>query len=214
MTDIFHEVDEELRHDKWRKLWKSYGKYVIAVLLLIVASTAVTVTWREYSLRQRMISSETFLSALKLARADRVPEALSELVVLKEEGSAGYSVLAQFRAAALRTEEGEMAEAIKIYNRISEDTSEEKLLRELAVLYSVMLQSATDDVASLISLLTPIAEDNHPWRYSARETIAALYIRGGKTAKAREIFTALVDDIDVPRNMRARAAEMLRVLDG
>ncbi len=213
MTDIFDEVDEELRHDNWRKLWKSYGKYVVTVLLIIVVSTGAKVGWDEYSLQKRMETSEAFISAVRLASANQIPEALSELAVIKEEGAAGYSLLAQFRAAALRLEEGEDLEAVKIYNRIAVGSSEDKLLRELAVLYSVILQSTTGDVVTLIERLEPIAKDSHPWRYSARETIATLHMRGGEPEKARGIFTALVDDLEVPRSMRARAAEMLRVLD-
>ena len=71
----------------------------------------------------------------------------------------------------------------------------------------------TGDAAALIARLASIAEDSRPWRYSARETIAVLNIRLGETIKAREGFMSLVDDLEAPRNMRARAAEMLRVLD-
>ncbi len=213
MSDIFREVDEELRRDNWQKVWQRYGKFVIAGAVLIVAATAVNVGWREYASRQRTASSEAFLTALQLADADRVPEALSELVVLKEEGTAGYAVLAQFREAALRTERGESAAAIELYDRIAGDSSEDKMLRELATLYSVILQSTSGDAAALVARLEPIARDDRPWRYSARETIAVLYLRIGETVKARDGFAALVDDLNAPRNMRARAAEMLQVLD-
>ena len=213
MTEIFREVDEELRRDNWQKVWKRYGKFVYAAAILIVVATAANVGWREYALRQRTASSEAFLTALQLAESDRVPEALSELVILKEEGTAGYAVLAQFREAALRTENGETAAAIEIYDRIAGDSSSDNMLRELGTLYSVMLQSATGDAAALVARLEPIAVDKHPWRYSARETIAVLDLRIGETAKARDGFAALVDDLNAPRNMRARATEMLRVLE-
>ncbi len=213
MSEIFREVDEELRRDNWQKVWQRYGKFVIAVAVLIVAATAFNVGWREYGESQRAKSSEAFLTALQLAEADRVPEALSELAVLKEEGTSGYAVLAQFREAALRTEEGETAAASEIYDRIEGDSSADQMLRELATLYSVMLQSATGDPAALIGRLEPISEERRPWRYSARETTSVLHLRTGETAKARDGFAALVDDLNAPRNMRARAAEMLRVID-
>ncbi len=213
MSEIFREVDEELRRDNWQKIWQRYGKFVIAGAVLIVAATAVNVGWREYALRQRTASSEAFLTALQLAEADRIPEALSELVVLKEEGTAGYAILAQFREAALRTEKGEPAAAIEIYDRIASESSVDRMLRELATLYSVILQSTSGDAAAMVARLEPIAGDKRPWRYSARETIAVLYLRIGETAKARDGFAALVDDLNAPRNMRARAAEMLQVLD-
>jgi hypothetical protein len=213
VTEIFREVDEELRRDNWQKLWRRYGKYAIAFVVLIVAATALNVGWRDYQLRQQRSSSDAFLAALELAKSDRIPEALSEFAVLKEEGAGGYSILAEFRQAALRSENGEIDTAIEIYDRIAEDYSQDDLLSELATLYSVILQSESGDAASLIARLESVAGDGRPWRYSAREAIAVLNIRLGEMAKAREAFTALVDDLEAPRNMRARAAEMLRVLD-
>ena len=213
MTEIFREVDEELRRDNWLKLWRRYGRYVAAAAVLVVAATALNVGWRDYGVRQQKASSEAFLTALELANADRIPEALSDFAVLKEEGVGGYAILAQFRQAALRSENGEIAAATEIYDRIADDSSQDDLLRELATLYSAILQSESSDTATLIARLEPVAEDGRPWRYSAREAIAVLNMRIGETAKARDVFTALVDDLNAPRNMRARAAEMLRVLD-
>ena len=213
MTEIFREVDEELRRDNWQKLWQRYGKYGIAFVVLIVAAAALNVGWRDYQLRQQRSSSETFLAALELAKSDRIPEALSEFAVLKEDGAGGYAILAQFRQAALRSENGDTDTAVEIYDRIAEDSSQDDLLRELATLYSVILQSELGDAAALIARLEAVAKDGRPWRYSAREAIAVLNMRLGETAKARDAFIALVDDLEAPRNLRARAAEMLRVLD-
>ena len=53
MSDIFREIDEELRRDNFFKLWQRYGKYVIALAVVAVAITGLVVGWREYQLRQR-----------------------------------------------------------------------------------------------------------------------------------------------------------------
>ena len=40
MADLFQEIDDELRQDKASKLWKIYGKYVIAVAVIVIISVA------------------------------------------------------------------------------------------------------------------------------------------------------------------------------
>ena len=35
MGDIFREIDEELRHDHYAKLWQTWGKYVIAAAVAL-----------------------------------------------------------------------------------------------------------------------------------------------------------------------------------
>ena len=44
MSDIFHEVDEEVRREQLQKLWARYGNYAIAAAVLVV--TAVTARHR------------------------------------------------------------------------------------------------------------------------------------------------------------------------
>src|SRR5262249_33976529 len=45
VSDIFHEVDEEVRREQLRKLWDRYGNYVVAAAFLLVAAVAA---WRGY----------------------------------------------------------------------------------------------------------------------------------------------------------------------
>ncbi len=40
MSDIFREVEEEVRREQAKKLWDRYGAYVIGVAVLLVAVTA------------------------------------------------------------------------------------------------------------------------------------------------------------------------------
>ena len=36
MANIFNEVDEDIRKERYQNLWSKYGKYVIGFLILIV----------------------------------------------------------------------------------------------------------------------------------------------------------------------------------
>ena len=38
MSDIFRQVDEELRQDRILSLWKKYRLYLITILIIIVAT--------------------------------------------------------------------------------------------------------------------------------------------------------------------------------
>ena len=42
MSDIFREVDEDIRQEKYRRLWDRFGPWVLGVaVLIIVGSSAV-----------------------------------------------------------------------------------------------------------------------------------------------------------------------------
>ena len=36
MANVFNEVDEDIRKERYQNLWSNYGKYIIAFLMLIV----------------------------------------------------------------------------------------------------------------------------------------------------------------------------------
>ena len=40
VSDIFQEIDEDLRQDKVARLWKAYGKYIVALAVLIILAIA------------------------------------------------------------------------------------------------------------------------------------------------------------------------------
>src|SRR5258708_40059218 len=45
VSDIFTEVDEEVRREQLKKLWERYGNYVIAAAFVLVFAVAA---WRGY----------------------------------------------------------------------------------------------------------------------------------------------------------------------
>src|SRR5258708_8443911 len=46
LSDIFQEVDEEVRREQLKKLWDRYGIYAVIAAFLVVAGIAA---WRGYS---------------------------------------------------------------------------------------------------------------------------------------------------------------------
>lgn len=214
MADIFEEVDEEVRRERLTKLWRQYGKYFIAALVLVVGGTAATVGWREYRAMSQRQFSDQFAAATVLAREGKTVEAVEALGRLSGDASAGYAMLARFREAAVRAGAGDGAAAIAIYEALAADGGLDRIYRDLATLLAVMHQVDTGEADALSRRLESLAADDSPWRHTARELLAALALKAGDRTRARKEFTRLADDLEAPRGARARAAEMLRALGG
>lgn len=212
MADIFEEVDEEVRRDKFSQIWAQYGKLIIAGLILLVAGTAGFVGWRHYQLNQQIEYSAQFSAALAQIEAKKDAEAFSGLTALAREAGGGYGVLARFREAALKAHTGDRDGAVAIYREIANDGGVDSLYAGLAQLYAVMHQLDTGDPETLSKDLAPLLAENGAWRYSARELAALLALRKGDTEAARKDYTELADDPKTPAGIRARAAEMLQAL--
>ena len=96
----------------------------------------------------------------------------------------------------------------------SDDVSIDSLYRDLAVILGAYedLNSPGADAAEMKERLKPLMAKTNPWRFSAQEITGLLSRRSGDKTKARELFTALVNDRNTPQGVRTRAQEMLSIL--
>jgi len=209
MADIFQEVEEDLRRDRYERLAKKYGVFVIAGFVLIVAGTAGYVLWKNWHQAQLQADTLKLAEAVELAAPSaNGPAAVEALDKVATGTRAGPSGLARFYEAGVKARGGDGAGAVALYDAIARDGATLPLYRDLASLQSVQLQINTGDPAALTERLGPLTADGNPWRYSARELTALLAARGGDKARAKTLFQQLADDNGSPTGLRARAAEL------
>ena len=212
MSDIFQEVDEELRRDNFAKLWKRYGNYVVAFAVLIVVATGAYSWWRSHDLHQRQAEGNQAAAALALAGQGKYAEAANALTVLASDAHAGRALISRFEAAALRSRAGDEAGAIAGYDALAKDTSVDQIYRDLATLMWASHALDTVDPQTIIDRLAPLTAATSPWHPSAMELTAIAHLKAGDRDAARTEYQHLTDDLTAPQSMRARAAEMVAAL--
>lgn len=212
MTEIFREIDEELREDRLKAQWKKYAPYAIGLVVVIIAGVAGYRGWQAYQLNQQQEAALLYQQSLIAAANENYGDAANGLESLAGSAPDGYAMLARMRQATVIAETGDTAGAAAAFESLAGDTSVDPIFQELALIRMAMVDAETGDPAALIDRLRPLAADGKPWRFTARELIAALQLRQGDVDGAREGFTALADDLDAPQGTRARATEMLRTL--
>ena len=212
MSEIFREIDEELRQDKLKEQWAKYGRYVIVVAVLVVGGVGGYKGWQDYELQQREKAAAMYAEAIDLAGQKNLSEAAARLGQLANEGGTGYRIVGTLQQAALLVQAGDHENAAVIYEKLAADTSIPEYYQELALVLMAMQQADDADPQPLIDRLAPLAADGKPWRNTARELIASLYLRLNDAGAARKELTAIADDLDAPPTARARAAELLQTL--
>jgi len=213
-AQLFKEVDEEVRRDRYSVIWKAYGKFFLGGAAAIVLATAAVVFWQRYQVSLAGQEGEAYAAAVGLAQAGKTDEAIKALAAVAGTSDTGYKTMARFHEAALRAKKGETRQAAAIYDAIAADGDADKILRDLARLLGVMTALDTGNPAELTARIAPLANGDGPWHHSALELTALLAQRSGDIGKAREIFTRLADDAAAPSALRARARALLGSLDG
>lgn len=211
MSDIFREIDEELRRDNLLKLWQRYSKYIIAVAVLALLVAGGVVAWREHQASERRAQGQRYSNALALVRTGKDGEAAKVFGLLARE-SGGYGLLAAFEEAELLAKTSDRKAAIAAYDRIAGAPGTDPEFRDLAVLLSATQRLADGDAAAAIEHLQPLTANGNPWHASALDLTAAAKLKAGDRSGALAIYKGLADDLSAPQGLRARAAEMAAAL--
>jgi hypothetical protein len=211
VSDIFKEIDEELRRENFAKLWNRYGYYVIAFLVAVVIVTGVTVAWRQYQAQQLASEGERYQVALDLLHQNKIQEASAAFAALAQT-SAQRAVLARFEAAAILARGGDAPGAVARYEAIAADASVDPPFRDLATILAAQHGLSRGDPKQIVARLEPMATAAGPWHPSALELTALAQLKAGDKKAARATYQRLADDLSAPQGMRTRAAEMTAAL--
>jgi len=203
VSDIFHEVDEEVRRDQFKKLWDRYSVYLIALAVLIVAGIGA---WRGYEYwvaKKAAAAGAAFESAVTLSEQGKHSEAEAAFAKVGIEAPAGYRVLARFRAAA-ELAQVKPTDAVKSYDDLAADTSLEAIWQDLAGLRAGMLLVDSAPLADMRRRLDPLAGPTRTFRHTARELLALAAWRSHDLATARYYIDMIAADAETPPGTRAR----------
>ena len=213
MSDIFREVDEDVRRDQAAEFWKKYQNYIIALVALIVLGTA---GWRYYDYQRQQTAQAAgaqFEQALRLDRDGKEAEATAALAKVAAEAPGGYRMLARLADAAL-TAKTDPARAIAAYDALAQDASIAPLFQETARLRAALLRldaGETDKAKAALEALA--APPGGAYRQTAREMLGVVALAAQDYQGAGKWLDMVVADPDAPRNLR-QTAELLLGLVG
>lgn len=210
MADIFHEIDEDLRRERFSRLWSRYGIYIIGLAVLIVVGVGA---WRGYEwwkLKQDQASGAQFEAALELSSEGKSAESEAALAALEKDGSNGYRILARFRSA-VELAKTDRAAAIKDYDALAVDSGIGHLMRDVAKVRAALLLVDTAPLADIEARMTPLDTPDGAFRHSAREIIGLAQYKAGDFKGAVATFDAIMNDSQTPPGLRRRA-ELMRAL--
>jgi len=211
MSDIFREVEEDVRREQAKKLWDRYGIYVIGAAVLIVAITAGYRGWEWYTAKKAAESGAEYYAAMQLAREGNVDEARVAFDALAAKGG-GVGTLASLRAAAAMAQSGDREGAVAEFDAIANRSGVQADLRNVARVRAAYVLLDMNDRAGVEQHVADLADSGSVWRASARELLGLAAYQDGDIETATARFEELLADSDTPSDMRARAQLMVSLI--
>ena len=193
MSELFDEVDEEVRRDQLKKLWDQYSLYIIAGMILIIAAVG---GWRGYQYLEAKKAAEAgaaFDKAVELSEANKHTEAEAAFADLVAKAPFGYRVLARF-------------------DEITADRSVGVAEQDLARIRAAQLLLESTSYPNMKERLEAAAAPGATFRHTARELLALSAWRANDAAATRQWLDLIANDGETPPSLRSRAEALQALL--
>jgi hypothetical protein len=211
VSELFDEVDEDVRRDQLKKLWDQYSIYIVAGALLIIAAVG---GWRGYQYLEAKKAAEAgaaFDKAAELSEQNKHAEAETAFIDLAAKAPSGYRVLARLRAAAEAGNRDPQA-AAKMYDEIAADRSVGAAEQDLARVRAAGLLLETASYPDMLARLDAATAPGATFRHTARELLALSAWRANDATAARKWLDLIANDGETPPSLRSRAEALQGLL--
>ena len=202
------EVDENLRRDQLRDFAKTYGKWIVAAVILFLAAVGGYLYWQNRQNDQAAQESEAMSAALDKAEAGNAKGAAAELAPIGASSSDVNRASARLAQAALALRQNDRRTAIDIYRELAADDGLPQPYRDVATIRGAMAEYDSLKPDEVIARLSPLAEPGKPFFGSAGELVAMAMLAKGDRAGAGRLFAKIAADPQVPQSIRARAVQI------
>ncbi|WP_426041991.1 tetratricopeptide repeat protein [Brevundimonas sp. TWP2-3-4b1] len=213
MTDVFEEVEEEIRSERLKRLARNWLPILGGVLLVALIAALAWWGWQSFQTSRANAGSIAYQRGLESLQTGNSAGAETAFAEAEKAGNGAYKALALQQRAGLAVAANRIPDAIQLFDDAAK-ASGDPILHDTAVYKSALLMM--DNGATLETLeakLEPLTREGRPMLAFAQEALGMARLQFNKPAEAREVFVLLTLGQDVPDSVRQRAQAAIGMID-
>ena len=212
MTDLFEEVEEQLRSDRYRQFARTALPWLLGFAAIALAATLGYWGWDVYRTKQVDTASEQYAQAMEAMGGGNPDKARELWTTVSKSRAGGYKALSLMHLAAFAGEKKDRAGEVKLLDEAAK-AAPDLLIGDAARLKSAFALLDTAPLTELEGRLKPLMEEGHPYRVQAREALAFAKLNAGDTKGARSDFVLLAQALGASQGVQARAQAAMGLID-
>ena len=212
MSDIFQEVEEDLRRDRLDEFLKKYGPWMMVIAGAFIILLAGILWWGDYQDKQRAGRSDAYLAAMAQLEAGDREAGIAALDAVIDQGNKGYAALALLSKGTELAATGDKAGAMAAYDELADSNLGDAIIRDLARVKAGWIASETEDFATVQAKMAEVVSGGSSWAPAAKEVVAFSAFKSGELETARGLFIELLNDQTAPSGIRGRSGELLAII--
>jgi len=211
MANIFNEVDEDIRKERYQSLWNKYGKYVISLIVLIIVIFSIS----QYSKQKNIIDNKKLLdiyySAAEKIEINQYELANKSLVKVYNEKNKTLSALSGFKLAEILIQDNQKEKALLFLEEMYNNKSLEQIYRELALYKYIIINFENIQIKEIEDIVNSITTNKIILGPYFQEIFGIKLLTLGNIKKANSIFTELSIDENTPFDLKVRLEKLIQI---
>jgi hypothetical protein len=212
LADLFEEVEEQLRSDRYRTLALKALPWVLGLAAVVLIATLGYWGWSHYRDQAIAKASEQYAAGLDAMQAGHSDQAQKLFAQVSQSSSRGYKSLALMQLGGIQLSQNHAPAAVQYFDQAA-TAAPDPVIGDAARLRSVYAILDTTPVKDVEARLTPLLQDGRPYRIQAREALGFARLMAGDLAGARGEFVIISGMLDAPQSARARAKAAIGLID-
>ena len=213
MSDVFQEVDEDIRQERYKTIWKRYRYYFISIIMVLIIAVATNAFLRHENFKKVNERSDKFFNAVSISNSnsDEALKLLNEFSTTELKSSQYNVVLSLFIEAAINREKQDFSAALNVYSQIAKMENIDIFYIDYANLCAAETLISSGDIEAAIIMLEMLIKNNSPLLLIAKEYLGYVEISKGNYEKSKTLFEEIYEDASSSQEMINRVKEVLSV---
>jgi hypothetical protein len=212
VVDVFEQVEEELRSDRYKRLARTWLPVVGGVLAVALIAALGWWGWQSWQTSQADKASAAYQQGMEALEQENVAAARTAFETAAKEGNGAYKALALMQQAGLALGQNQTQQAIELFDQAAR-ASRDPLIADAARLKAAFLVMDTAPLDEITDRLQPLTDEDRPFSAFAQEALALARLQHGQTKEARDALVQLQLGQGVPDDLRQRAQAAIQSID-
>ena len=156
MANIFNEVDEDIRKERYQNLWSKYGKYVIGFLILIVIIFSLSQYLQSKNISDNKKILDIYFTAVEAIEKNQLDSANQGLETVYSDKNKVLSAISGIKLSQTYLKNNQRDKAIFILENIYNNKSLEPVYRELALYKYIVINFENIEVDSIENMVKSV----------------------------------------------------------
>jgi hypothetical protein len=212
VVDVFEEVDEQVRSDRYTAFVRRAWPWAAALGVLALLVVAGVWGFQAYQDHNDQVASQAYAKGLETLGRGELDAAYAQFGAAASSQSKAYAALSLMQQAGIRAAQHRPTDAVALFDQAAA-AAPNPAVGDAARLKAVFVLFDIAPYATLEARLKPLLDSERPYKAQAREAMAMAKLKDGRVADARSDFVVLSLTPDATDDMRERARAALALID-